>query len=76
MQTKDQINYIAKKYNCLSKDIITIIIQMYYDRVQTTGFPNPHEHYDFIVNKLCIPYDIIIEIFDIQFDFLVQHGIN
>jgi len=49
---------------------------MYYDRVQTTGFPNPHEHYDFIVNKLCIPYDIIIEIFDIQFDFLVQHGIN
>jgi hypothetical protein len=71
----DEINYIHQRYPNLSKHTITYIMNTYYNLVDYTHKPNPEDHYSTIASVLNINNSIIIDIFNIQLDFLYNQGL-
>lgn len=71
----DEIKYISSRYNILTKKQIAHIINTYYFLAKYTHKYNPEDHYNTIANVMNINNDTIIDIFNLQLEFLNSKGL-
>jgi hypothetical protein len=66
----DEIKYVSSRYNTITKKQVAHIINTYYFLAEHTQKYNPEDHYNTIANIMNINNKIIIDIFNLQLDFL------
>jgi hypothetical protein len=74
IRAEEELDYIYQRYLTLTKEQIGNILEAYYDLVSEES-PNPEDHFSSIADICAISENIVKEVFDIQFDFLVSKGL-
>ena len=71
----EERKYISERYSTLTEEQIGEIMETYDYLVESGESPNPEDHFSYIAAKYTISENVVKEVFDIQFDFLVSKGL-
>lgn len=75
ISVSDEIKYVSSRYNTITKKQVAHIINTYYFLAKYTYKYNPEDHYNTIANIMNINIDTIIDIFNLQLEFLNSKGL-
>ena len=75
ISASDEIKYVSSRYNTITKKQVAHIINMYYFLAEHTHKYNPEDHYNTIANIMNINNETIIDIFNLQLEFLNSKGL-
>jgi hypothetical protein len=75
ISASDEIKYISSRYNIITKKQVAHIINTYYFLAEHTHMYNPEDHYNTIANIMNINNETIIDIFNLQLEFLNSKGL-